>query len=204
MVETQIVRRGLRHPRVVEAMRLVPRHLFVPDIDRDAAYDDRPLPIGGGQTISQPYMVALMTAALDPQPGDRVLEVGTGSGYQAAVLAVLCGELITMERHPALAERARAALARLGLDHVRVVVGDGSVGFPEGQPYGGIVVTAAAPSVPAPLQEQLAVGGRLVIPVGSTGYQELIVETRTAAGFTRQTREGCVFVPLIGQAGFTD
>ncbi len=204
MVETQIVQRGLRHPRVVAAMRQVPRHLFVPGVGRDAAYEDRPLPIGDGQTISQPYMVAVMTAALDPQPGDHVLEVGTGSGYQAAVLAVLCREVITIERHPRLAERARATLDRLGFGHVRVVVGDGSVGFPDGRPYQGVIVTAAAPAVPVPLRDQLAEGGRLVIPVGSSGYQELVVETRTASGFTRETREGCVFVPLIGQEGFAD
>jgi protein-L-isoaspartate(D-aspartate) O-methyltransferase len=180
----------------------VPRHLFVPGADPDDAYDDRPLPIGEGQTISQPYMVAVMTAALDPLPEDRVLEVGTGSGYQAAVLAELCREVITVERHPRLAERARAVLERLGFDHVRVVVGDGSLGFPERQPYKGILVTAAAPAVPDPLRQQLAEGGRLVVPVGSSGYQELVVETRTASGFTRELREGCVFVPLIGQAGF--
>jgi len=202
MVATQIVRRGVRHPAVVEAMRRVPRHLFVPGADAADAYDDRPLPIGEGQTISQPYMVAAMTAALDPQPGDRVLEVGTGSGYQAAVLAALCREVISIERRPALAARAAAQLARLGLDHVRVVVGDGSLGFAEAQPYQGIVVTAAAPAIPEVLRAQLAVGGRLVIPVGSTGYQQLIVETRTAAGFSRSERDGCVFVPLIGVAGF--
>ncbi len=202
MVATQIVRRGVRHPRVLEALRRVPRHLFVPGAPAGDAYDDRPLPIGEGQTISQPYMVAAMTAALDPQPGDRVLEVGTGSGYQAAVLAALCREVVTMERRPSLAARARALLERLGLDHVRVVVGDGSVGFPEARPYQGIIVTAAAPAVPDALRTQLAEGGRLVVPVGSADYQRLMVETRTAAGFTRSEREGCVFVPLIGEAGF--
>lgn len=204
MVERQIRARGLRHPRVLAAMLEVPRHLFVPEEYRLAAYEDRPLPIGHGQTISQPYMVAAMTAALDPGPEDRVLEVGTGSGYQAAVLARLAREVITIERHPSLAARAERVLAELGYTNVRVVVGDGSLGYPEAQPYNGILVTAAAPAVPETLRAQLAVGGRLVIPVGTLGFQELVVETRRPTGYVREVREGCVFVPLIGAYGYPE
>jgi protein-L-isoaspartate(D-aspartate) O-methyltransferase len=204
MVERQIRARGLHHPRVLAAMLEVPRHLFVPEAYRAAAYEDRPLPIGEGQTISQPYMVAAMTAALDPQPSDRVLEVGTGSGYQAAVLARLAREVITIERHATLAARAERVLQELGVTNVRVVVGDGSLGYPEGQPYDGILVTAAAPAVPETLRAQLAVGGRLVIPVGGPGFQELVVETRRPTGFAREVREGCVFVPLIGAHGYPE
>ncbi len=204
MVERQIRARGITHARVLAAMAAVPRHRFVPADSGAAAYDDRPLPIGEGQTISQPYMVAAMTAALDPSPDARVLEVGTGSGYQAAVLARLAREVITIERHARLAARAREVLSALGLANVRVMVGDGTLGYREAQPYEGIIVTAAAPHVPETLRAQLTIGGRLVIPVGSTGFQELIVETRQAAGFSREVREGCVFVPLIGADGYPD
>lgn len=204
MVERQIHARGIRDARVLQAMRLVPRHIFVPDEYRPSAYDDRPLPIGDGQTISQPYMVAAMTAALNPPPDGRVLEVGTGSGYQAAVLAQLAREVFTIERHPRLAARAQSALASLGIRNVHVLVGDGTLGLPDVQPYHGIMVTAAAPGVPDTLRDQLAIGGRLVIPVGSPGFQELIVETREAAGFAREVREGCVFVPLIGAHGYSE
>jgi protein-L-isoaspartate(D-aspartate) O-methyltransferase len=204
MIERQIRARGVTETRVLAALRAVPRHRFVPDDCREAAYEDRPLPIGEGQTISQPYMVAAMTAALDPPPGGRVLEVGTGSGYQAAILAQLAREVITIERHARLAARARAVLEDLGLTNVRVIVADGSLGWPEGQPYDGIMVTAAAPQVPEALRSQLAIGGRLVIPVGSTGYQELIVETRQVSGFAREARDGCVFVPLIGAEGYPE
>ena len=202
MVERQILGRGVLDRRVLDAMRRVPRHLFVPDDYRAAAYEDRPLPIGDGQTISQPYMVAAMTAALDPATTARILEVGTGSGYQAAVLAELATEVITIERHARLADRARAILANLRLTNVRVVVGDGSLGYPDAQPYDGIIVTAAAPQVPQALRDQLAPGGRLVIPVGRSGYQQLTVETRLASGFSTEVRDGCVFVPLIGQQGY--
>lgn len=204
MVERQIRARGLRHPRVLEAMLEVPRHLFVPEEYRQAAYEDRPLPIGEGQTISQPYMVAAMTAALDPGCDDRVLEVGTGSGYQAAVLARLVREVITIERHACLAARAERVLRDLGVTNVRVLVGDGSLGHPEGQPYDGILVTAAAPAVPETLRAQLAIGGRLVIPVGTPSFQELVLETRRPTGYTREVREGCVFVPLIGAHGYRE
>jgi protein-L-isoaspartate(D-aspartate) O-methyltransferase len=204
MVERQIRARGVHHPRVIAALTTVPRHRFVPDDYRAAAYDDRPLPIGEGQTISQPYMVAAMTAALDPSPDACVLEIGTGSGYQAAVLASMARQVITIERHARLAARAEATLRGLGFSNVRVIIGDGTLGYPEAQPYEGIMVTAAAPQVPETLRAQLALGGRLVIPVGSTGFQELIVETRQELGFDRQVREGCVFVPLIGAHGYPD
>jgi len=201
MVVRQIEGRGVTHPRTLAAMRAVPRHAFVPADLRASAYEDRPLPIGDGQTISQPYMVAAMTAAMDPPPAGRVLEIGTGSGYQAAVLARICREVVTIERHARLATRAREVLAGLGLANVRVEVGDGTLGFPEAQPYDGILVTAGAPDVPWPLRAQLADGGRLVVPVGGADYQELIVETRRGEAFTSEVRDACVFVPLVGRYG---
>ncbi|OFW41426.1 MAG: protein-L-isoaspartate O-methyltransferase [Acidobacteria bacterium RIFCSPLOWO2_12_FULL_67_14b] len=204
MVARQIEARGVTHARALAAMRAVPRHAFVPEDLRAAAYEDRPLPIGEGQTISQPYMVAAMTAALDPPAAGRVLEVGTGSGYQAAVLARLCREVVTIERHVRLAARAREVLAQLGLTNVRVEVGDGTLGFPQAQPYDGILVTAGAPAVPAPLRAQLADGGRLVVPVGGASYQELIVESRHGDRFTAEIRDACVFVPLVGRYGHTE
>ncbi|HWQ00158.1 MAG TPA: protein-L-isoaspartate(D-aspartate) O-methyltransferase [Vicinamibacterales bacterium] len=205
MVDTQIAARGITDPRVLEAMRRVPRHLFVPPSLAASAYDDRPLPIGEGQTISQPYMVAAMTAALDPRPDGRVLEVGTGSGYQAAVLAQLAREVVSIERLPVLAERARRALEAAGITNVTVVVGDGSLGYPPAQPYDGILVAAAAPEVPAALIEQLAPGGRLVVPVGSPGFQVLTIVTRHRDGSTStEVGEGCVFVPLVGRGGWTE
>jgi protein-L-isoaspartate(D-aspartate) O-methyltransferase len=166
MVRTQIAARGISNERVLEAMRAVPRHLFVPEIMRADAYRDGPLPIGSGQTISQPYIVAAMTELVDPKAGDRVLEIGTGSGYQAAVLSGLVEKVYSIEILPELAERARRALAALGYENVVVVTGDGYKGLPEEAPFDGIVVTAAPKEVPKPLLEQLRVGGRLVIPVG--------------------------------------
>jgi protein-L-isoaspartate(D-aspartate) O-methyltransferase len=201
MVAQQVEARGVHHARTLEAMRAVPRHRFVPDDQCLAAYEDRPLPIGEGQTISQPYMVAVMTAALNLAPTDRVLEIGTGSGYQAAVLAWLCREVITIERHARLAARACETLAALRVTNVRVEVGDGTLGFPAAQPYDGIVVTAGAPRVPRPLRDQLADGGRLVIPVGSTSFQELVVETKRGERFASEIRNGCIFVPLVGRYG---
>jgi protein-L-isoaspartate(D-aspartate) O-methyltransferase len=202
MVASQIVARGLRDPRVVEAMRDIPRHLFVPADARVEAYEDRPLPIGCGQTISQPYMVAIMTATLAVEPEDRVLEIGTGSGYQAAVLARLARSVISIERHPALAARAAATLHELGAANVEVVTGDGSRGYPPAQPYNRILVTAGAPAIPESLKSQLADGGRLVIPVGPEGYQRLMLIRRAGGGFTEVEGEGCVFVPLIGEEGW--
>jgi protein-L-isoaspartate(D-aspartate) O-methyltransferase len=202
MVRAQIAARGLHDPRVLAAMRTVPRHLFVPPAERALAYEDRPLPIGEGQTISQPFMVAAMTAALSPPADGRVLEVGTGSGYQAAVLAQLAREVISIERHAPLATRAEAALADAGVANVRVVVGDGSQGLPDEAPFDGILVTAGAPSVPEALREQLADGARLVIPVGPPTHQVLTIITRRGTSFDQQSSEACVFVPLIGRFGW--
>ena len=171
----------MRDPRVLAALRAVPRHRFVPEAYREGAYDDGPLPIGQGQTISQPYIVAVMTEQLRPEPGDRVLEIGTGSGYQAAVLARLVARVYSIEIVPELAERARATLAELGVANVEVFTGDGYRGLPEHAPFDGIVVTAAPPEVPQPLLDQLALGGRLVVPVGRRD-QELRVLERTADG----------------------
>jgi protein-L-isoaspartate(D-aspartate) O-methyltransferase len=199
MVERQIEARGVRNPRVLQAMGRVPRHELVPAALRDRAYEDAPLPIGHGQTISQPYVVAAMTAALEIGPGARVLEVGTGSGYQAAVLAELGAEVYSIEIVPALAERARKDLARLGYDSVRVRTGDGYRGWPEAAPFDAIVVTAAPDHVPQPLIDQLADGGRLVLPVGG-GSQELVRITKGPGGLERETLFGVRFVPMTGEA----
>jgi protein-L-isoaspartate(D-aspartate) O-methyltransferase len=204
MVETQIVRRGVRDERVLDAMREVPRHRFVPQHAGYTAYDDRPLSIGEGQTISQPYMVAVMTEVLGPRPSDRVLEIGTGSGYQTAVLARLSAEVISIERHGALADRARATLNALGVSNVEVLVGDGTEGVPDRAPFDRIIVTAGAPAVPESLREQLAEGGRLVIPVGPSGFQRLTIVERRDGEFPTREGEGCVFVPLIGRHGWPD
>ena len=202
MVERQIKARGIKNERVLEAMRKVPRHLFVPSESLDSAYSDRPLPIGHGQTISQPYMVAVMTEALEIEGGEKVLEIGTGSGYQAAVLAEVAGHVVTTERVPELAEEARTKLRDLGYANVDVIVTDGSAGFPERSPYDGIIVTAGAPEIPGVLVEQLAEGGRLVIPVGNN-YQQTLTRVRKRAGdYVTERLEGCVFVPLIGQYGW--
>jgi protein-L-isoaspartate(D-aspartate) O-methyltransferase len=199
MVEEQIEARGVRDERVLAAMRETPRHLFVPEALREYAYDDRPLPIGSQQTISQPYIVAFMTEQLRPEPDDVMLEIGTGSGYQAAVLSRLVRELISVEIIPELAERAKLALAEDGRNNVQIVVGDGYRGFPTRAPFDGIIVTAAPPEVPAPLLEQLAVGGRMVIPVGE-GIQELLVIERTESGLVRESVLPVRFVPMTGEA----
>ncbi len=202
MVDEQIARRGLRDPRLLAAMRAVPRHRFVPPDELEWAYSDGPLPIGHGQTISQPYIVALMTDLLHLAPGARVLEVGTGSGYQAAILAHMAAEVHTVEVIPALAHRAEKVLAELGLTNVRVHVGDGSLGWPEAAPYDGILVAAAAPDVPPPLLDQLAEGGRLVLPVGSRGFQELQVWERRAGQLHCERGISVAFVPLRGEHGW--
>jgi protein-L-isoaspartate(D-aspartate) O-methyltransferase len=205
MVERQLRRRGIRDEAVLAAMAAVPRERFVPPDMRSHAYSDDALPIASGQSISQPYMVARMTELLGPQPGMRILEVGTGSGYQAAVLAQIGCRVISVERHPALADAARTRIEAAGMaDRVRIVVGDGSVGRPDDAPFHGIVVTAAAPAVPEPLPGQLADGGRLVVPVGPRGLQELILVVRNGDAFERHDCGGCVFVPLVGQAGFAE
>lgn len=202
MVREQIEARGVTDRRVLEAMRRVPRHLFMPPEYRDAAYSDGPLPIGHGQTISQPYIVAYMTALLHLKGDEKVLEIGTGSGYQAAVLAHLAREVHTVERIPALADRAEGLLRRLGLTNVTVHRGDGTLGLPEFAPYDAILVTAAAPKVPQSLLDQLADGGRLVIPVGSHGVQYLERWRRLGEEFRRQVLDAVAFVPLIGQEGW--
>lgn len=202
MVEAQIAARGVRDGRVLQALREVPRHEFVPASLQDQAYDDRPLPIGEGQTISQPYIVALMTASLAPRETDRVLEIGTGSGYQTAVLARLAREVISIERHGSLAAGAISLFERLGLTNIRVVVGDGTEGWPLGAPYQRILVTAGAPAIPDTLKAQLADGGRLVIPVGPAGHQRLTAIDRRGDRYEQTEGESCVFVPLIGRHGW--
>ena len=204
MVARQIESRGIRDARVLAAMRETPRHLFVPEGERRSAYGDHALPIGQGQTISQPYMVALMCYELAAGPEDWILEIGAGSGYQAAVLSHLACEVIAVERIPALAEQARGNLRAAGCDNVRVVVGDGTLGWPEDAPYDRIIVAAAAPDLPEPLVEQLAEGGRLVVPVGQRGYQQLIVAEKVGGQVRQRTGCQCVFVPLIGEHGWVD
>jgi protein-L-isoaspartate(D-aspartate) O-methyltransferase len=196
MVERQIAARGVRDPRVLDALRSVERHLFVPDDVLDRAYDDSPLFIGHGQTISQPYIVALMTEVLETTPDSRVLEVGTGSGYQAAVLSGLVAEVYTIEIVEALGVAARERLARLGYDNVHVRVGDGYRGWPEEAPFDRIIVTAAPPEIPPALVEQLADPGRLVLPVGTT-YQELVLVEKRDGKVSRRTVTGVRFVPMV-------
>jgi protein-L-isoaspartate(D-aspartate) O-methyltransferase len=205
MVRAQLRDRGIRDERVLAAMGAVPREAFVPEDLRADAYADRPLPIGGGQTISQPWIVARMAELLGPREGDRVLEVGTGSGYGAAILAHMGCRVTSMERDPVLAAGARDVLARLGFDgRVQVVVGDGSLGLPESAPWDGILVAAAAPAAPPSLCRQLADGARLVIPVGSRRNQELRVVARRGEDVEERSHGPCVFVPLIGAEGWPD
>lgn len=201
MVYEQIERRGVVDQRVLRAMTDVPRHLFVPEELLPQAYADSPLQIGSGQTISQPYIVALMTELLDLQPGDHVLEVGAGSGYQTAILAELAAEVIGLERLPELAQLAEARLRSLGYQNITIHVIDGSEGFPEAAPYDAILVAAAAPTAPKPLIEQLAEGGRLVIPVGDTFDQMLERLTRRGKAIHRERLTPVRFVPLIGRHG---
>jgi protein-L-isoaspartate(D-aspartate) O-methyltransferase len=191
-------------PRVMAAMAEVQRHLFVPEGDRDQAYANGPLPIGWGQTISQPYIVALMTALLELKSTDRVLEIGTGSGYQAAILSELCEKVFTIERVKILADKARAILDRLGCRNVAMKVYDGTYGWQEMAPFDAIIVTAAAPDVPSALIEQLREGGRLVIPVGERFTQVLKKVIKTPAGLVTQTSIPCMFVPLIGAHGWKE
>ncbi len=206
MVRTQIAARGVRDPRILEAMRTVPREAFLPPELAEFAYEDHPLPIAEGQTISQPYIVALMTAALQLEPRDRVLEIGTGSGYAAAILGRVAHEVYTIERHGALADLATARLRTLGLDNVHVLHGDGTLGWHEHAPYDAIVVTAGGPEIPEALLAQLAVGGRLVIPIGEEKtLQQLVRVTREADGSLRRESLGDVrFVPLIGAQGWAE
>jgi protein-L-isoaspartate(D-aspartate) O-methyltransferase len=202
MVSEQLAGRGIASERVLEAMGRVPRELFVGARDRRKAYRDMPLRIGHGQTISQPYMVALICEVAEVRTGDRVLDIGTGSGYQAAVLAELGAEVFTVERIPELAERARARLAAAGYGDVDVHVGDGSLGLPEHGPYDAIVVAAAAPAMPGSLYEELRARGRLVVPVGGPEGQRLEVIVRSPEGPAVAKSVPCRFVPLVGAEGF--
>jgi protein-L-isoaspartate(D-aspartate) O-methyltransferase len=204
MVLQQLRGRDVEDERVLAAMAKVPRELFVPAELRRRAYDDAALPIGSGQTISQPYMVARICEALSLRGHERVLDVGTGSGYQAAVLAELAGEVHTIERVPELAEEARASLAAAGYGDVRVHVGDGTLGLPEQAPFVGIAVAAAAPRIPEALYEQLEPRGRLVVPVGRRGGQELQLVVRSPEGPAVVRSVPCRFVPLVGEGGFPD
>lgn len=205
MVEEQLVSRGVHDPRVLAAMGRVPREAFVPERDRALAYADRALPLEEGQTVSQPLVVATMTEALAPRPGDRVLEIGTGSGYQTAVLAELVAEVYTVERLAALQEDARRVLEGLGAANVAFMAGDGTLGWPEHAPYHGILVTAAAPSVPEPLKQQLDPdGGRLVIPVGRRDAQELVRVVREGTSWRTEPLMHVRFVPLVGEAGWPE
>jgi protein-L-isoaspartate(D-aspartate) O-methyltransferase len=201
MVDTQLRARGIGDQRVLEAMARVPRHEFAPESYRNQAYEDHPLPIGEDQTISQPYIVALMLDALALSPSDNVLEIGTGSGYVTALLAELTGQVVSLERHPALADAARDLIGAMGYKNVRIVVGDGSRGFAESAPYNAIIVSAAAAAVPAALVEQLAEGGRMIIPVGSAGSQQLQFVEMTSGEARITPREMCRFVPLVSENG---
>ena len=202
MVEEQIAVRGIRNPRVLAAMGSVLRHCFIPPDDLAWAYADGPLPIGHGQTISQPFVVALMTELLELRPTDRVLEIGGGCGYQAAVLRELAAEVHTVEFIPELAQQAEKTLAGLGYTAIHIHTGDGSPGWPEAAPYNRILVAAAAPEVPQPLLDQLSEGGQLVIPVGGRSVQQLEVWKRTGKEFDRRVNLGVCFVPLRGQFGW--
>jgi protein-L-isoaspartate(D-aspartate) O-methyltransferase len=202
MVQSQLQARDISDARVLAAMRQVPRHKFVPEQYREMAYADAPLSIGHGQTISQPYIVALMTQLLELDPHDRVLEIGTGSGYQAAILSHLAGEVYTLERIPELARQAEGRLESLGYTDVHVILSDGTAGSPENGPFQAILVTAAAPRVPEPLKAQLTNGGRLVIPVGARFSQTLERWRREGEDFKREQIAPVAFVPLIGKHGW--
>jgi protein-L-isoaspartate(D-aspartate) O-methyltransferase len=204
MVETQLRARGIRDGRVLEAMRLVPRHEFVPAESTGAAYDDRPLPIGMRETISQPYIVAAMTAAARVEPGNRALEIGAGSGYQAAILAHLGATVTAIEINPRLAEEARERLGRLGYRSVEVIAGDGSEGFAAHAPYDVVIMSAATPSVSPILLGQMAERARLVAPVGNLRYQDLLLLCRQGGQITTRRLDACQFVPLVGKGGWRD
>ncbi|MEO0136425.1 MAG: protein-L-isoaspartate(D-aspartate) O-methyltransferase [candidate division WOR-3 bacterium] len=204
MVKEQIIGRGVKDERVIDAMLRVPRHLFVDKTYYHQAYNDYPLPIGEGQTISQPYMVAVMTELLELKGSESVLEVGTGSGYQTAILALLCARVFTIERIPELSFRARKVLNDLGFNNINFLIGDGSVGWPDYAPYDGIIVTAGAPDVPKSLIDQLADKGRLVIPIGGEYFQTLNVIKKHKGVITRKELFECTFVPLVGKEGWED
>ncbi|MDD5423748.1 MAG: protein-L-isoaspartate(D-aspartate) O-methyltransferase [Candidatus Omnitrophica bacterium] len=202
MVEEQLIPRGINDRRVLEAMRKVPRHLFVPGSSLENAYSDCPLPIGERQTISQPFMVALMTQSLGLSGGERVLEIGTGSGYQAAVLAELAKEVYSIDRYADLAKNAETVLGKLAYTNIRIKAGDGTEGWEEFAPFDAIIVTAGTPSIPQPLIDQLAQGGRLVVPVGGPLSQVLTLASKENSSVAQEEICGCVFVPLVGKYGW--
>jgi len=204
MVEEQITARGIKDPRVIEAMKKVPRHLFVEEALQSQAYSDHPLPIGEKQTISQPYMVALMTEALQLKGNEKALEIGAGSGYQTAILAEIAKSVFSIERILSLTMRARKLLRELGYRNVEIKFSDGTQGWMEESPFDAVIVTAGAPEIPQPLVNQLAVGGRLVIPVGDSVIQDLIRVTKTEEGIHKEDLGGCRFVKLIGKYGWED
>jgi len=204
MVESQLKTKGIKDKRVLEAMRTVERHLFIGEHLWERAYDDRALPIGEGQTISQPYMVAIMTELLELKGDEKVLEIGTGSGYQSAILGILAEEVFTIERVKSLALKADNTLKRLGYTNVHVIIGDGTFGLPEEAPFDGIIVTAGAPTIPDTYIRQLKIGGRLVIPVGSRYSQMLYQVRNTPEGISTFMSTPCVFVPLIGEHGWDE
>ena len=203
MVETQLVRRGITDEAVLEAMREVPRHLFVAPGMESRAYGDHALPIGEGQTISQPFMVALMTQALKLTGSERVLEIGTGSGYQTAVLSKLAEQVFSIERVESLTARARTILEDLGASNVAIRIGDGTIGWKEFEPYDRIIVTAGAPEVPPSLEEQLGDPGIMAVPVGSQGLQQLRIVVKNQGKVSVRDAGGCVFVPLVGREGWS-
>ncbi|OGP75041.1 MAG: protein-L-isoaspartate O-methyltransferase [Deltaproteobacteria bacterium RBG_16_49_23] len=204
MVEEQIAARGIKDSRVIAAIKKVPRHLFVEEALQSQAYSDHPLPIGEKQTISQPYMVALMTEAMELKGKERILEIGAGSGYQTAILAELAQEVFSVERIRSLAIRARKLLYELGYFNVEIKIFDGTYGWAEKSPFDAITVTAGSPDIPQPFYDQLSMGGRLVIPVGDADAQDLFRITKTEGGMKKENLGGCRFVKLIGRYGWED
>jgi len=204
MVDTQLIPRGIKDERVLSAMRKAPRHIFVDDYMQHKAYDDMALPIGDEQTISQPYMVAVMTELMELKGNEKVLEIGTGSGYQAAILAELSREVFTIERKALLAKKAEERFQALGYINVHVITGDGTLGLPEESPFDRILITAGSPGIPAPLMEQLADGGVIIAPVGIRFSQQLLIVKKSKEGVSEQTHVPCVFVPLIGKHGWPE
>ncbi len=204
MVRDQVEARGVDDRRVLDVMQEIPRHRFIPPDFQAAAYHDRPLPIGCGQTISQPYIVGLMTSLLELKPDDTVLEIGAGSGYQAAILSKLARSVVTIERLPEIASKAKDLMQGLAIFNVEVVVEDGTLGYAPGAPYDGIIITAASPDIPAPLIDQLAEKGRLVAPVGSRDLQQLVRIRKQGDQISRETFGGVVFVPLLGRHGWQE
>jgi len=202
MVDSQLIPRGIKDPRVLDAMRRIPRHIFAGGHNHAAAYDDMALPIGEGQTISQPYMVAVMTELLELKGTEKILEIGTGSGYQGAVLAELAKEVYTIERIGVLADRAASEYRTLDYDNIQARTGDGTLGWPEAAPFDRIIITAASPEIPEPLMDQLAMNGILIIPVGTRYSQQLLKITKTEQGLKEEYHTPCIFVPLIGKYGW--